>query len=194
MRRIDGLDDTKQSISAKGWRSLCMGQHENGTPRGSDTTWSGWRVFVGIVGPDGVTADQRWLITRREAFLLLVRSKLAEICQQLKEKNPKVKKPRVKKMTIFDLESLAEQWLQTIDNGQSWEGVLNFLASKDGMTAEQLEVLINDWLGKSPMTGKPRSVSTIYRVCARSGVRFSRKKTFSSSQVTKIFHRIQKTR
>jgi len=188
MGRINGLDDVQQSISARVWRSLCMGiNEETQKPLGSQTTWAEWRVLVGIVTEDGKTPDQRWLITRREAFLLLVRSKIKEICDQLK-----IKKPRTKALTIFKLEEIAEKWLDTIDREQSWEGALNFLASKDSMTADQLEALIQEWLGKSPQSGKARSPSTIYRACARSGVRFSRKKTYTPNQVQKIFRRVQR--
>lgn len=188
MGRINGLDDIERSISARGWRSVCLGVNEDGNAKGSDTTWAEWRLLVGIVLADGKTPDPRWTITRREAFLLLARSKFKEICQDLK-----IKKPRNKDLTIFQIEAIADRWLDTIDHGQSWEGVLNFLASKDGMTGGELEVLIQEWLGKSP-TGKPRSPRTIYRVCARSGVRFSRKRKYTPAQIQKVFHRTQKHR
>jgi len=128
------------------------------------------------------------MITQREAFLLLARSRIKEICQDLK-----IKKPRNKDLTIFQIEEIADRWLETIDHGQSWKGVLKFLASGNGMTGKELEVLIQGWLGKSP-TGKPRSTRTIYRVCARSGVRFSRKRKYTPAQIQKVFHRTQKHR
>ena len=188
MGRINGLDDIERSISARGWRSVCLGVNEDGRAKGSDMTWAEWRLLVGIVLKDGKTPDPRWMITRREAFLLLARSKFKEICKDLK-----IKKPRNKDLTIFQIEEIADRWLDTIDHGQSWEGVLNFLASKDGMSGGELEVLIQEWLGKSP-DGKPRSTRTIYRVCARSGFRFSRKRKYTPAQVQKVFHRTQKHR
>lgn len=49
MGRINGLDDTERSISARGWRAVCLGVNEEGKVKGSDMTWAEWRLLVGIV-------------------------------------------------------------------------------------------------------------------------------------------------
>jgi hypothetical protein len=189
MGPIDDLDDKKRSISSIGWRILCFGWNEaKNQPSGSDTTWSEWRTIA------GVDKDTRGSMTQREAFLIFVLSRFKSVCADIKAKDPKFRKPTIKSkkpggksLDIFALEAIANKWVMLVSTGDTWGDALKYLAGKDGMSGEELAVLLGEWLGKRS-DGTSKSRRTIYRRCAQSGVPLSLKKKYSSAQIQKLFN------
>lgn len=76
MARLDFLDDEDRVVSSALWRNVC------GQP--SNNSWQKYRHSVGI-NPQ----NRKHKLTRREAYLLLVRSNLRTICGQLGVPKPK---------------------------------------------------------------------------------------------------------
>ncbi len=178
-KRIDQLNDTALVITAKTWRGICMGFRPDGEPAGSNSSWSQWRKLVGIVKKNGKPTGQ-YMITRRDAFLLLVRSRLDRICGDLQ-----IATPRVKALNIFVLETIANDWIEQV-GGDTWEAAINNLAG-DGteIPGSQLAEVIREWMGK------PISIRTIRRKCRKVGIRFSMKRRYSPAQMQRVFKVIQ---
>jgi hypothetical protein len=178
-KRIDQLNDVALVITAKTWRGICMGFRADGEPAGSNTSWSQWRKLVGIVKTNGKPTGQ-YMITRRDAFLLLVRSRLDRICGDLG-----IATPRVKAINIFNLEDIANQWIEQV-GGDTWESAINNLAgSGNDIPGDQLAEVIREWLGK------PISIRTIRRKCRKVGIRFSMKRSYTPAQMQRVLKVIQ---
>lgn len=70
------LDDEERVISSALWRSVC------GSP--SNNSWQKYRKSIGLPSD-----NRKHKLTRKEAYLLLVRSKLRPICDKLNIQKPK---------------------------------------------------------------------------------------------------------
>lgn len=70
------LDDKEQIISSALWRNVC------GSPSGN--SWKKYRQSIGL-NPD----NRKHQLTRKEAYLLLVRTNMKEICEKLQIKKPR---------------------------------------------------------------------------------------------------------
>lgn len=74
--KLDYLDDNERVIASPLWRSVC------GNP--SNNSWQKYRKSVGIPAE-----NKKHKLTRREAYLLLVRSRLRVICDRLGVDKPR---------------------------------------------------------------------------------------------------------
>jgi uncharacterized protein YnzC (UPF0291/DUF896 family) len=75
---MENLDDEEQVISSALWRNVC------GNP--SANSWAKYRRSVGLNRD-----NKKQKLTRKEAYLLLVRANLREICERLEIEKPKDK-------------------------------------------------------------------------------------------------------
>lgn len=131
---VSELDKVERPIEARSWMRLCL-------PSGNPTTSSRWRKQVGLLDDDGEPTKQKHL-SRYHAMLLLVRSRLEQICAVLEE-------PRPKAIDCFVLESIADRWSATLSQ-QEWRNAIAVLLGEVDMPAKELKEVLAQWgLGKS---------------------------------------------
>jgi hypothetical protein len=172
---IEELDDSVPSIPSKLWQGICMGFRENGEPFGSPNTWAKRRAAV--LGKQKRNGCGPRNLTKREAFLLLVRSKIDKVCDDIGHDriSPRV----VNRLDAFDLEALGNKWLIAI-GGDEWTIAINALTSNDMIPADALAEIIRKFAGKS------WGERTIRRKCGKARIRFSKKRMYSPAQVQRI--------
>jgi hypothetical protein len=117
-------------------------------------------------------------ITRRTAFLLLIRSKLPEICEQIG-----AEKPRVKDVDIFMLETIGDAWLLKMGQKTAESAIRALAVTSQNIPGDRLAEVIESWLGK------PISLRTIRRKC-KGRLRISLKKTYSGLEMQQIFRKV----
>ena len=175
--KILQIDDTAKVISSSTWRGICLGFKEDGEPGGSQSTWAKFRAEVGLINKRERATLQR-SITRRTAFLLLVRSKLAGICEQIE-----VEKPRVKDIDIFMLETIGDAWLQKMGQSTAESAIRALAVTSQNIPGDRIAEVIEAWLGK------PISLRTIRRKC-KGRLRISLKKNYSGLEMQQIFKKV----
>lgn len=150
---------------------------DSSKPRGSNRDWAEYRKIVGMINGDLEPTKKRDL-TRRQAFLLLVLGRLDRICEQIDR--PKPKKSAIDLISLIEI---ADEWIDTI--GEAIEDAFRMLAAIDGeIPGSRLEEVITDW------TGKLLSRRQIRRICDSAGVKFGTKRTYTPTQLQKIYRRV----
>jgi hypothetical protein len=132
--KASDLDRDRLTINAQQWFALCL-------PGGNPVTASSWRKQAGI----GNQRVRR--ISQYHAFLILVRSRLAEICIQLGEP-----KPRVAEVDCFVLEALGDRWLAAVQQRDRGDDLARLLTGGEITIEDISEVLAQSGVGKSPTT------------------------------------------
>ena len=181
---IEDIDNKDKCIARLPWQGVCMGFKLDGSPKGSKADWTHWASIAGVVDVKG-NRSSRHMITKREAFLLLVIGKLAQVCFQLNIKKPRTGRPDPtrkrpipidEQLDYFALEAIANKWIQHVGEGKI-EIAIKALTQNSGEVPgsnvkEVLELLL----------GKRLSRATIYRKC-RGRIKFSTKRSYAQNQV-----------
>ena len=189
---IEELDDEEQIISSSAWRYACLGVNKKDPKKsgGGNSTWTACRDIIGmfeIVNGKKVYTEIKSL-TRREAFLVLVRSKIRNICKELGIKCPRIgiHNPKPGDLDYPQLEAIANLWIKKI--GTPMDDALAILANVDGpVVGTKLEEVMKSWSGK-----KSWSESTTRRIFKEAGLKYKRRKKYPPAQISQLFKRSQK--
>ena len=184
--QIKDIDDTKRSVQSSLFRGICFGFKASGKAAGSDRDWRNWRTDVGLIrlGADGITEipTGKRTFTRRTAFLLLVRSKLNLICEQLE-----IKPPRGKAIDIFALEEIGDRWLALMGHETAELALRSLAGSTADVPGSKIEEVIQLWLGKRI------SLKTIRRRC-EGKIEISTLRTYTGLEMQRIFYLVNQTK
>jgi hypothetical protein len=147
-KRVRDLDEEMAVIPASTVRGCCFGHLENGSPAGSNSTWAKYRKEVGIV-----TLSRN--ITRYHAVLLMLRSRLSKICQDMGCPFPK-------EITNTTLEDIADMAMEHYK--------FNIMAFVNMLALPQSNPSGKEiWEAVQLHSEKPISLSTMRRRCDRPG-------------------------
>jgi hypothetical protein len=150
--RISDLDNTKATINSVVWRFYCLGK-----TGGSDSTWASYRKLVGV--------GKRLQLTQRQAFLMLVRSKITQFYSG-----------KVTLINILTLENLANRWLSD-RSSHGWYALLQQLDHKSDLDIYHAKSLYEDF------TGLNISMRTFRRRCENVGFKLDSRMGVSSDQL-----------
>jgi hypothetical protein len=137
-------------------------------------SWAKWRVQCGVTPP---AKDSK--LTQLEAYLLLIRSDIRQVCLELG-----IRPPTCKYLTKYEVAKIADLWIQRMGPDEFMRPLKDAIVL-DEMTAAQLLEVAHVMMGKRRGV-HPRTVNRRLRIAGMQPLDRRSAKIYASHEVARI--------